>query len=144
MPEKPQTRSNHARLDPSFHLILIPGLALLLIGTVLYVLKRPYPSSVALLLLTAFLLLAAFKARIYALKVQDRVIRLEERLRLATLAPPALQNRIGQLTESQLIALRFASDSEVAALAQRALDEKLTSKQIKDSIEVWRPDYWRV
>jgi hypothetical protein len=87
---------------------------------------------------------AIFKIRLYALRVQDRVIRLEERLRFATLLDPALRPRIAEFTESQLVALRFASDAELPVLAARALNEKLSNSEIKKSIQHWRPDYWRV
>ena len=80
----------------------------------------------------------------YSAKVQDRVIRLEERLRLQSLAPDAFKARIPELTVRQLVALRFASDSEVTALATKALDENLAPKQIKALIQNWRPDFHRV
>jgi hypothetical protein len=89
-------------------------------------------------------ILLLFRLRQYPLKVQDRVIRLEERLRLQALAPPAWHSQIHRLTEDQLIGLRFASDDEVVALATQALDENLTRKQIKERIRNWRADYWRV
>jgi hypothetical protein len=167
MPEKTQTRANHARFDPPFHFFVIPVLTLYFLWTLyragylaVVVLKHraDFPGDAFLhqavlrYLLPAFaqlfiplaLLVFALKARIYALRVQDRVIRLEERLRLANLLPESHRARLSELTERQLIALRFASDAELPALASRAMDEHLESKQIKDDITSWRPDYWRV
>ncbi len=164
-----QTRKNHARLDPAFHFFLAPVLVLFVLWTlyrcvftVVFTVRHwsaAVPGStgevhsylitgllgsVGLLLMALALLVLAFKVRLYSLKVQDRVIRLEERIRLMTLAPDPLRSRVGALTERQLIALRFASDDEVVRLAGRALDENLTSGQIKDAIVVWRPDHFRV
>jgi hypothetical protein len=89
-------------------------------------------------------LVAAFRMRQYPLKVQDRVIRLEERLRLQALAPAEWHTQIYRLTEDQLIALRFAADDEVVELAKQALEHNLNRKQIKERIKSWRPDTWRV
>ena len=82
--------------------------------------------------------------RLYPLKVQDRVIRLEERLRLQALAPSEWHSQIYRLTEDQLIGLRFAADDEVVELAKQALEHNLNRKQIKERIKDWRPDNWRV
>jgi TATA-box binding protein (TBP) (component of TFIID and TFIIIB) len=89
-------------------------------------------------------ILALLKMRLYPLKVQDRVIRLEERMRLQALAPSEWHTLIYRLSEDQLIGLRFASDDEVVELAKQALEHNLTRKQIKERIKDWRGDYWRV
>jgi hypothetical protein len=85
-----------------------------------------------------------FKLRLYPLKVQDRVIRLEERLRLQALAPAEWHSQIYRLTEDQLIGLRFAADDEVVELAKQALEHNWTRKQIKERIMNWRADNWRI
>jgi Family of unknown function (DUF6526) len=139
-----QSLVNHARFDPPFHFVLAPiGLAAIILSVILLV-RQPGAGSILGVLLSVGFFMIAAKARSYALKVQDRVIRLEERLRLSMLLPEATRPRIVELTEPQLIALRFASDAEVPALAIRALNEGLTSKQIKTSIQSWRADYFRV
>ena len=141
---KTQSFANHTRLDPLFHFFLLPlGLAAIVLS-VIRIIHRPTLASTLLLILSFGFVMIAGKARGYSLKVQDRVIRLEERLRLAMLMPEAGRARIGELTESQLIALRFASDAELPGLAMRALNEGLTNKQIKAAIQSWRGDYFRV
>lgn len=148
---KPQTFANHTRFDPAFHFFVIPVLVLALILTLVHFFAHiteggfhdHFHAFLLILLASAFLVLA-FKVRLYALKVQDRVIRLEEQLRLMRLLPEPLRARIPELTEGQLCALRFASDAELPILAERALNEKLSRADIKKSIQNWRPDYWRV
>jgi hypothetical protein len=141
---KPQSYANHGRLDPGFHFVLIPLIFVALVLSVISLARRPGLHSILWLVLAIALLLIAGRARSYALKVQDRVIRLEERMRLSLLLPEAARPRITELTEPQLIALRFASDAELPALAMRALNEGLTKKQIKASIQSWRADNFRV
>ena len=142
--ETPQNFSNYTRRDPLFHFFILPVFVITLISTIVHLVRRPGLHSAWLVVVVIAALLAVFKIRLYALKVQDRVIRLEERLRLATLLDPTLRPRIPEFTEAQLIALRFASDAELNALAARTLNEKLAAQEIKKSIQNWRPDNWRV
>ena len=139
-----QNFSNYTRYDPPFHFFILPVFAITLIASVVHLVRHPSLHSACLVVVMAAALGAIFKIRLYALKVQDRVIRLEERLRLASLLDPALRPRIPEFTESQLVALRFASDAELPALAARALNEKLSAADIKKAVQQWRPDYWRV
>jgi hypothetical protein len=140
----PQNFSNHTRLDPFFHFFMLPVFAITLIAAIVHLVLRQDLCSAWMVVFMIAAIVALFKIRLYSLKVQDRVIRLEERLRLATLLDPALRPRIAELTASQLIALRFASDAELPALAARALNEKLAAPEIKKAIQHWRPDHWRV
>jgi len=96
------------------------------------------------ILLAAALLIGFLYARLFSLRVQDRVIRLEERLRCQRLLPADLRPRIAEFTSGQLVALRFASDEELPALARKVLGEKLTErKAIKKLVKNWKPDYLR-
>jgi hypothetical protein len=96
------------------------------------------------LVLSLLVFIPFIKLRTYPLKVQDRVIRLEERLRLQSLAPTEWHSQIYRLTEDQLIGLRFAADDEVVELAKQALEHNLTRKEIKERIQNWRPDDFRI
>ena len=149
--KKPQTFANHTRFDPLFHFFVLPVFLFALIASLFHFFRHfsersPWGNVHAFLLivLAAALLTAAFKIRLYSLKVQDRVIRLEERLRLQALAPQEWHAQIYRLTEDQLIALRFAADDEVVELAKQALEHNLNRKQIKERIGSWRTDDWRV
>jgi hypothetical protein len=145
MSEKvPQNLSNHARFDPAFHAILFFVLVANLIVVLYHLAVHFSYLSVWLVVLSLAAFILYFKTRIYPLKVQDRVIRLEERLRLQALAPAEWHAQIYRLSEDQLIGLRFAADEEVVELAKLALEAGLNRKQIKERIKSWRPDYWRI
>jgi Family of unknown function (DUF6526) len=145
MPEAPQSYAHHVRRDPLFHFFVLPVFFIALIASVVHIFRGRHPiHGVVVAIFLIACLVAVFKIRIYPLRVQDRVIRLEERLRLAMVLAEPLRSRIPELTEKQLIALRFASDAELPGLAQRALNEKLSPDDIKKSIQNWRPDNWRI
>ena len=142
--QRSQTYANHARFDPIFHFILQPVFLANFIFCVVRLVRSPtlWRGWLAIVALAA--ILALLLIRVYALKVQDRVIRLEEQLRLQRILPPALLPRIEELSQKQLIALRFASHQELPLLVEKTLAGPLTPKQIKQAIQVWRPDYSRV
>lgn len=151
---EPQNLSNHAKIVPAFHFFVLPVLALNLVWSSIYGIKVllnsalgvwPRISGLVMILIALALIALAFLARLFALGVQDRVIRLEERLRYQQLLPADLQPRINDFTINQLVSLRFASDAELPALARKVLDGKIDSrKAIKHMIQSWRADYQRV
>jgi hypothetical protein len=147
--KKPQNLQNHAKLDPPFHFFLAPVALVLLVAAVTRAIHNGFDGdhivwSIVLILGGLWVLVATFKMRLYSLKVQDRVIRLEERLRMQELLSTSLKARVYELTEQQLIALRFASDGELPVLVEKTLSGNLPPKAIKQAIQSWRPDYWRV
>jgi len=139
-----QSLKNHARLDPAYHILLFATYLLNLVYAGFHLYRQPSLSSGWYLVLSLVVVAPLIKLRTYSLKVQDRVIRLEERLRLQALAPQEWQSNLNRLTEDQLIALRFAADDEVVELARQALAQNLDRKQIKERIRNWRADDWRV
>ena len=140
----PQSFKNHARLDPPFHMVLATVLVVNIIIVITLLVKDFNIYTSWLLILSIAVWIPVLKLRLYPLKVQDRIIRLEERLRLQALAPEEWHAQIYKLTEDQLIALRFAADDEVVELAKQALEHNLDRKQIKERIKDWRSDNWRV
>ena len=146
MAEKlPQTLSNHVRWHPPFHFFLMPCAIAVLIMSIVNVAKH-YNILEAWILLVLGLMMpvAIFLVRINPLKAQDRLIRLEERLRLESLLNEPLRSRIGELKESQLVALRFACDSEIPGLVDKTLNQNMQGKEIKKAIVIWRADTFRV
>lgn len=139
-----QNYQNHVRRDLLYGLAVLPILGLNLVFCAVHFARARDWFSGWLLVLAVGLIVLALKTRLYPLRVQDRVIRLEERLRLTLLLPPELRSRIPEFSDEQLIALRFAADEELPGLAAQALNGRWGSKEIKRRIERWRPDHLRV
>ena len=141
-----QSYANHRRYVPLFHVVLFPILVLSLIGSLVNLYhsvgdhQRLYSASLIAVILVSMIMLFFF-SRVFALKAQDRAIRAEENLRHFVLTGKLLP---GSLTVRQIIGLRFASDEEFAALAERAAKENLTEDEIKKAVRHWRPDHYRV
>jgi hypothetical protein len=139
-----QSFQSHAKWLPPFHFFVLPVL-LINIGFQIYWCVRGFTvKSVLSVLVAAALFVGVGIARGMALKVQDRVIRLEERLRFERVLPADMHARIGEFTIDQIVALRFASNAELPELARKVLDEKMVDrKEIKKLIKTWRPDFAR-
>ena len=139
-----QSYSNHARFVPAFHGFAFPVVVINFVWTLYRLFTRPSWDTGVAALLGAGLVVMFFYARIFALTVQDRVIRLEMRLRMRELFPPDLAARIPEFTMPQLVSLRFASDAELPTLARRVLDERLDDrKAIKQLVQNWQADHLR-
>jgi hypothetical protein len=139
-----QQFSNHARMHPLYHYVTAPLVLVGLIGSIVNLVNaEPSNFYSASLIVLAFVILLFIGAmlRTYALKAQDRAIRAEESLRYFILAGKAIDTR---LRMGQIVALRFASDDEFVALAEKAATEGLSGKEIKQLIQQWRPDYRRI
>jgi hypothetical protein len=139
-----QTYKNHVRLLPAFHFFVLPVLFLNTLNALRHVWLVPNRSTAWTLIVAAALLMLGLLSRMMTLTVQDRVIRLEMRLRLQQCLPPDLRSRISDLTPRQLVALRFASDSELPDLVRDVLAGKLAaSKEIKLRVKDWQGDWLR-
>jgi hypothetical protein len=144
MADRVQTYKNHPRLLPAFHFFVLPVLLLNVINELRRAWYYPGAGRAVAVVVAAALLTLALMARVMALTVQDRVIRLEMRMRLRQVLPPDLQARINDLTPRQLVALRFASDAEMGELVREVLDGRLkTSKEIKLRVKNWEADWLR-
>jgi uncharacterized protein DUF6526 len=140
-----QNLKNHVRLVPPFHFFVLPVLLVNLVWSLVRLRSLGFTfQGIFGVVLALALILLALHARLFALSVQDRLIRLEERLRYERVLPEELRWRADELTVNQFVSLRFACDEELPKLMQKVLDEKMTKrKAIKQLIKKWRPDYLR-
>ena len=144
MPDSGQTYKNHVRFFPLFHFFVAPILLLNVIARGYKLYSAPSRLEIWELIVAIALVGLALSARVMALAVQDRVIRLEMRLRLRELLPADLQARIHEITREQCVGLRFASDAELPALVRKVLAGELKStSEIKKSVSQWQGDYLR-
>ncbi|MBC8087532.1 MAG: hypothetical protein H7Z40_09705 [Phycisphaerae bacterium] len=140
-----QSFSNHTKWVPLYHFVGTPLVLAVLIWSIRHAIAVQSADSVLLMLMALAIAVQHALVRLFPLKVQDRLIRLEEQLRLQRLLPEHLRPRIGEFTVHQLVAMRFASDDELPQLAANVLEKKITSrKAVKQEIKKWRPDTFRV
>jgi hypothetical protein len=145
MPTRSQTYATHRRIHALFHLIGVPILAINVLVKLVQAVRFPSLMAAWEVIVASALVIAIFLARSYALTVQNRVIRIEERARLQRCLPPDLAARIGELKTMQLIALRFCTDEELPELTRAVLSGELRERnEIKKRIKNWRADWLRV
>ena len=140
MAARPQTYANHAKVVPAYHYFTFGLTAIYFVYRLYLLVTAPSVANGMGIVAATALIMIFFWARLFALRVQDRVIRLEMRLRLLKVAP-AVAPRLGEFTINQLCSLRFASDAELPALAEKVLAERLDDrKAIKQMIKDWKAD----
>ena len=140
-----QSFANHARIVPGFHYGVIGALTLNFLWSLVRLYRLPGLDGAMGVITAVALLGLVFYVRMFPLRVQDRMIRLEMSLRLASVLPADLRARVGTLRPGQLVALRFASDAELPGLVRQVLDENLTDRrEIKRRIREWQADHLRV
>ena len=145
MSESPQSFENHAKIVPGYHrwttaLLVLPTLYFGYLAVIGFTAERA-----VFFLFCVGVILAALYARVFPVGVQDRLIRLEERMRMEKVLPPDLRARIPEFTTKQLVALRFSSDEELPELARRVLEQGISDKnEIKRAIRSWRADHARI
>ena len=144
MPRAPQTYANHRRSFPLFHLVALPILLVNVMVAVAHAIRQPSLFDAWLVILSVGLVAGLVASRASTLHVQNRVIALEMRLRLAMVLPVELRARIPELQLKHLVGLRFASDEELPQLVERCLRGELTTADdVKRAVVTWRPDYMR-
>ena len=145
MAESPQNYHNHVRMHPLFHYFVGPVMLLNAIWALVRFFRAPGWNDGESALVSLALVAMVFLVRTYPLKVQDRLIRLEEQLRYERLLPTALARRAAALAPRQVIALRFAADAELPELVRQALEGRFSKPdEIKRAIQSWRADTFRV
>lgn len=140
----PQTYANHKRIDPLYHMVAFGLLVVALILAIVHLVREPGLAPAWELIASIGLILTFLRLRSYALHNQDRLIRLEETLRMERVLAEPLRSRIHELSPGQFVALRFAPDQELPQLVEQTLAEHLDREAIKRRIVQWRPDTFRV
>lgn len=144
MANAPQSFASHTQWTPMQHFLTLPLTLVVVIWAGVCLFQEPGNEQGLIFVGALTLFFTNFAARVAALRVQDRVIRLEERLRFARILPSEMQSRIEEITPSQMVGLRFASDADVPALVAKVLaNPAMTQKEIKMAVREWRADYLR-
>ena len=142
---EPQNFANHTRWHPAFHFFILPVMLINLVWAIVTFVKAPGRSSGWWIVVSLALLMLTVFVRTYSLKVQDRVIRLEEKLRYQQVLSPSLAQQISALTPGQIVALRFAADEELEELVTAVTAGRFVkTKELKQAIKIWRAVHFRV